>query len=119
MSTGNLSEFVGHHKIWIYSQAIDCRKQIDGLVQIVENEMEKSSFEGIYVFRNRKRDKIKVLVWDRNGFILGYKRLERGRFDFPVSEEEIIKITAEELQIIFSGMPFVPLPKTNRKIHLN
>ena len=99
-------------KIWIYTKAIDFRKQLNGLIGVVAEEMgEEAKSDGLYVFRNRQRDKMKILMWDRNGFVMGYKRLERGKFDFP-DGEETVKMDIRELMMLVSGMPMVSKEKT-------
>ena len=117
MSSTWVKELAKRRKIWVYTQAVDFRKQIDGLVQIIENEMETSSSEGLYVFQNRQKDKIKIIVWDRNGYLLGYKRLSRGRFDFPIRSEETVSMTAEELSDLLSGMPVIQLSVNGQKLY--
>jgi transposase len=93
--------------IWVYRKAIDFRKQLNGLVQTVIDETKgPPDLNGIYLFRNQQRDKLKLLVWDRNGFFMGYKRLERGRFDFP-SQGDVVKMSADELSQLMAGMPMV------------
>lgn len=95
--------------IWVYRKPIDFRKQINGLVQTVVDEMKRSPGDGaVYVFRNQQRDKIKVLMWDRNGFVLGYKRLERGKFDFSIESDEV-RLSWVEFWDLISGMPLVRL----------
>ncbi len=102
--------------IWLYKPHLDFRKQMNGLIQVVITEMKLMPNDGgIYIFRNRQRDKIKVLMWDRNGFILGYKRLEKGKFDLPSDVAGAIEITWEQLQMIIAGMPVVFLGKTTEK----
>ena len=101
-------------RIWMYTEVVDFRKQVDGLVGIIGNEIGLKSEDGIYVFRNRSRDKIKIVMWDRNGFVMGYKRLERGRFDFPTDEEEIIKMDLTQLEMLVSGMPMVRIGKREK-----
>ena len=60
------------------------RKSIDGLAILVESELALSPMmEALFVFCNRGRDKIKILYWERNGFVLWYKRLEKQRFRWP------------------------------------
>ena len=90
---------------------------MNGLIKIIEGEMKQSSMEGIYVFRNRKRDKVKILTWDKNGYVLGYKRLERGRFDFPLCEDEQVKFTADELRSLLTGMPIIQVQSKPKKVH--
>ena len=70
--------------VYLYAQWVDMRKSIDGLAALVECEMALSPFHGaLFVFCNRQRDKIKILHWERNGFVLWYKRLEKFRFKWP------------------------------------
>jgi len=75
-------------KVWLYRHPVDFRKQIDGLVYLIADELKKDPVSGqLFVFRNRFGSKIKLLWWDQNGFWLMYKRLERGRFRFPFKDE--------------------------------
>ena len=67
-------------QVWLYEGVVDFRKSIDGLSLLVSDELKQSDNETIFLFFNRRRDKVKVLAWHGNGFILLYKRLERGRF---------------------------------------
>lgn len=98
--------------IWLYKPVIDFRKQMSGLVSVVESEMKMHPNNGaIYLFRNRHKDKLKLLVWDRNGFILGYKRLEKGRFDVGVDVDGSLKISPEQFKMLLSGMPILWLEK--------
>jgi len=70
--------------VYLYRDPVDMRKSIDGLAAIVECEIEQSPFESsLFVFCNRQRDKVKLLYWERNGFVLWYKRLEKQRFKWP------------------------------------
>ena len=63
------------------------RKSFDGLSGLVRSEMGRDPLSGdVFVFLNRRRTHIKLLVWDRSGFVLYYKRLEEGTFELPVSE---------------------------------
>jgi len=93
-------------EIWMYRVPVDFRKQSNGLIQVVIDELKRQANDGaMYVFRNRGKDKVKILMWDRNGFVLTYKRLEKGRFDFPKKEEEHVVITQEQYEMLISGMP--------------
>lgn len=96
-STGNL-------KIWLYKEPIDMRKSIDGLSIVVADTLNINPMNSeIFVFYNRHGDKIKILYWDKNGFCLWYKRLEKGRFNIPGVQEEY-SMTAEQLRWLLDGL---------------
>ena len=85
---------------------------MNGLVQVVVNEMTlRPNDGGLYIFRNRQRNKLKLLIWDRNGFFLGYKRLEKGGFDWPTEKDGSLEISAEQFEMLISGMPILRLGK--------
>jgi len=70
--------------VYLYADPVDMRKSIDGLAALVEQAWDRSPFDGtLFVFCNRQRDKIKILCWENNGFVLWYKRLEKHRFHWP------------------------------------
>ena len=93
--------------VWLYREHIDFRKQMNGLVQLIIEEKGCRPNDGaVYVFRNRQRNKVKMLLWHKNGFFLGYKRLERGRFDFP-TDADVVEVDAEALGELILGMPMV------------
>jgi transposase len=71
-------------RAYVFTEAVDMRKSIDGLSQLVAAGMGMDPLSGqIFVFIGRRRDRAKLLVWDRHGFWVLYKRLERGRFTDP------------------------------------
>lgn len=71
-------------EIYLHRDAVDFRKSINGLVLIVEQEMQLSPFaDALFVFCNKGRDKLKVVYWDKTGFCLWYKRLEKEKFKWP------------------------------------
>ena len=73
--------FVEPADIYLYLDNVDFRKSINGLIVVVEQQMELNPFrDALFVFCNKKRDKLKVLYWDKTGFALWYKRLEKHRF---------------------------------------
>jgi len=96
---------------------LDFRKQIDGLVSFIAADFELNPASGqLFVFRNSKADKIKILVWDRNGFWLLYKRLEKGRFKYPAILDEQEELSSEQLSWLISGLDLKkcrPLPQIN------
>jgi transposase len=92
-------------KVYLASGNTDMRKSINGLSIIVESRFELDPFSGhLFVFCNRRRNNIKVLYWDRNGFCLWQKRLEKERFRWPDIREEIIVIEERELMWLMDGL---------------
>jgi transposase len=96
------SQRISHKKIYLYQKPVDFRNQVYGLAQIVHAELKRNPAEElILVFQNRKKDKVKILMWDLNGFVLVYKVLE---------------IRYEELKMLLSGMPIVRLGASRNTI---
>lgn len=95
----------GSIQAYLYAEPVDMRKSIDGLSALVEQEMElKANSEALFVFCNRGRDKIKMLYWERNGFVVWYKRLERERFKWPTDIcVDSISLTGQELNWLLDG----------------
>ena len=90
-------------QVYLYAEAVDMRKSIDGLASLVEQEMDLSPYEAaLFVFCNRARDKIKMLCWERNGFIVWYKRLEKQRFKWPKVHHPL-SVTGQELNWLLDG----------------
>ncbi len=96
-----------HVQAYLYVDPVDMRKSIDGLSVLVEQEMDLSPMsEALFVFCNRSRDKIKILCWERNGFIVWYKRLEKQRFRWPKSGETLL-LSGQELNWLLDGFDVV------------
>lgn len=71
-------------RVYLSAEPVDLRRGHDGLIAIVRNTWKLDPFEGhLFVFLGRRLDRVKILVWDRNGFVLYYKRLSQGRFRMP------------------------------------
>lgn len=91
--------------VYLASKPVDFRMSIDGLSQLIGREKDAHLYDGsIYVFYNQHRDKIKCLYWDKNGFVLHYKRLDKCKFRIKKLLHEIESITYEELDILLAGM---------------
>lgn len=102
-------------QIFIASKPIDFRMSIDGLSNFIQKEHNAHLHDGsIYVFYNKHRDKIKCLFWDRNGFVLYYKRLDKCKFKMKDMLQEVENITAEELEVLLSGFDPKPVERKNR-----
>ena len=73
-------------KVWVAAEPVNMNKSFDGLSYLVQEVFKQEATSGqLFIFRNRACDKIKVLYWDRTGFVQWYKRLEKGCFRFPGS----------------------------------
>ena len=83
-----LNDFTGADKVYIACGYTDLRKGIDGLATMVQQQFELDPFTNtLFLFCGRKRDRIKGLYWERDGFILLYKRLEQGAYQWPRAED--------------------------------
>jgi len=92
-------------RVYLACGGTDMRKSINGLMAIVEGGFQLDPFNGaLFVFCNKNRDRLKILVWDRDGFWLYFKRLEKGHFRWPaVGEDATMTLTGEELNILLGG----------------
>lgn len=94
-------------QIYLAREPVDLRKSIDGLSLLVSQVLGQDPFSAqLFVFGNRRRDKLKALSWDQNGFVLYYKRLERGHFRWPVipAGQTALVIEYRQLQWLLSGL---------------
>jgi len=91
--------------VYLHKAPVDFRKAINGLSAIVDSAMDYNIFEtGLFVFCNKKRDKIKILYWDQTGFCLWHKRLEKDRFMWPRKQtDEDICWNKEQLNWLLRG----------------
>ena len=98
----------GETTIYIYTQPVDMRKQINGLVNLLADAFDQNPQQGgLFVFTNRERRKLKILFWDRNGFVLYYKRLEKTRFQYSRSlSGEVVLVNPVQLKALLMGLDF-------------
>lgn len=103
-------------RVFVCSAPVDFRKQHDGLVAIVRSQLDADPLDGsLFAFFNRRRDRIKLLLWDANGFWLFYKRLERGTFErLRDSGSKRLQITRGELSMLLDG---IDVEKSKRRRH--
>ena len=91
-------------KVYLHREAVDGRKNINGLAALVEQAMGLDAFsQAVFGFSNRRRDRIKLLLWDRNGFWLLTKRLEQDRFKWPKAAG-VLELSSEELHWLLEGI---------------
>jgi len=93
-------------KIYVALEATDLRRSVDGLSLLVRERLRLEPFSGhLFLFRNRRADRLKILVWDRSGFWVLYKRLERGTFAWPLGEGVgPLEMKAVDLMLLLSGV---------------
>ena len=87
-------------RIYFATGLVDMRNGIDGLRTVVEQVLKRSPNEGhLFVFVGKGRDKLKILFWDKNGYVVYFKRLERGRFQLPAVDDKRVKVEMESAQL--------------------
>ena len=92
-------------RVFVCAQATDMRRSFDRLAEMTRSVLTQDPFSGhLFVFFNRPRDRVKLLFWDRSGFCLYYKRLERGAFCLPKIEGAGTEIEAADLALILEGI---------------
>jgi len=103
-------------RFFLYAHAVDMRKSFNGLQGIVNNNLRMNPLSGdVYIFINKRRDRIKLLVFDRNGFWLLYKRLEEGCFQQLITNGDNSKsISYEALIMLLEGIDFYSIKKRKR-----
>ena len=100
--------FVEPNCIYLHRDIVDFRKSINGLSLIVEQELAMDIYSSaFFVFCNKQRDKLKILYWDRTGFALWYKRLEKQKFKWPKHGEQTINLSGQQLKWLLSGYDIV------------
>ena len=111
-----LSDFSGADRIYIACGYTDLRRGIDGLAGIVQQQFRLDPFSNsLFLFCGRRRDRIKALYWEGNGFILLYKRLEAGVFQWPRSEAEAKELTPQQYRWLMEGLQ-IDQPKAHRAV---
>ena len=97
--------FVDPPTIYLHRDPVDFRKAVNGLALIVEQQMELSPFsKALFVFCNKSGDRVKVLYWDKTGFCLWYKRLEKDRFRWPRKySKPIMNLSEDKWKSLLSG----------------
>lgn len=110
-----LKEYCTHHTVYLVTGYTDLRKSIDGLAAIVEGVLKQDSTnEGLYLFCGRRRDRIKGLVWEKDGYMLLYKRLNNGGFQWPRNETQARELTAQQVRWLLEGL-MIEQPKAIRE----
>jgi len=108
--------FTSDAKVYLHREPVDFRKQIDGLAVLVSASMALDPMrEALFVFTNRRKDRIKILWWDRTGFCLWLKRLEKDRFTWPGrTADEVVALDSEHLHWLLEGFDVFRSPPHQR-----
>jgi transposase len=92
-------------QVYLVAGATDMRKSFNGLMAIVKNELQQDVLSGhIFAFSNRRRNRVKLLFWDRSGLWVCAKRLERGTFAWPQEPQGSIELSPDELTLLLGGI---------------
>ncbi len=100
---------VNAEQIWMSSNPVDFRRSIDGLCAYIVDEMHGKPQQGIYLFFNRAKNRVKIIAWHQNGFVMIYKRLERGKFTAFTDKSTGVKITVKQLSWLLAGLDWVTM----------
>jgi len=104
-------------RVYLCLSPCDMRRSFDGLRALVKDHLQLDAFAGhLYVFANRRKDRLKILYWDRDGFAIWAKRLEGGHYAIPGGEPGTrrIEVTIQELGALLSGIDLSTAPRHKR-----
>ena len=111
-----LNDFTAAERVYIARGYTDIRKGIDGLAALVQQQFQLDPCSNaLFLFYGRKRDRIKALYWEGDGFVLLYKRLESGVYQWPRNSREARQISAQQYRWLMEGLS-VEQPKAHRKV---
>lgn len=101
--------FAAQVRVFLYRQPTDMRKSFHGLVALTESGMGCNPLSGdLFVFVNRRRDRIKILYWGQSGFCIWYQQLQRGTYQLPghesLQERDVLEVTRSQLSLILDGI---------------
>ena len=101
--------------IWLATRPTDLRKSFDTLAELVRQQMHNDLLSGqLFVFRNKRADRLKLLYWDEDGYVIVYKRLEKGSFRFPQADGASVQIRAADLHMLLDGVDFESVKRRPR-----
>jgi transposase len=96
---------ISTRQVYLACGSTDLRKSIDGLAILVKEAFNLNPFSPcLFAFCNRQRNKLKILQWDHNGFWLHYRRLERGKFEWPEDNTDVVNISYREFRWLLDGL---------------
>jgi transposase len=102
-------------RVWLAIQPTDMRKSFDSLAEVVRQQLLADPLSGqLFVFRNKRGDRVKLLYWDEDGFVILYKRLEEGTFRFPQADAAGLEIRAADLHMLLDGVELDSVKRRRR-----
>ena len=111
-----LNDFKYGCPVYIACGYTDLRRGIDGLAGIVQSQYQMDPFQRVmFLFCGRRRDRVKALYWEGDGFLLLYKRLEQGSFQWPRTKNEVQALTPQQYRWLMEGLS-IEQPKANKAI---
>lgn len=111
-----IKNFYKASHVYIACGYTDMRRGIDGLVSIVQQTFKLDPFEdSIFLFCGKKPNRIKALYWDNNGFVVLYKRLEEGKFQWPRTDNEVRDLTIQQVRWLMEGLS-IEQPKAHKTV---
>ena len=106
----------GDIEVYLHRRPVDFRKAINGLALIVQEELNLDPYtNALFVFINKARNRIKLLYWERNGFCLWHKRLEKNKFAWPLKHNrDTVEVSTQELNWLLDGFDIWRMPPHQR-----
>jgi transposase len=104
------------NQIFVYTSCVDMRKSIDGLCILTSDFQHTHDCGKAFVFFNKNRDKVKILVKENNGFVLLYKRLDRGRFKISFVSKTDVLLTQKQLRYLLDGLDYLKLAPDQTRV---
>jgi transposase len=104
-------------RIWLGTAPVDLRRSFDGLAEQVRQHLHNDPLSGhVFVFRNKRGDRVKLLYWDEDGFVIVYKRLEEGTFRWPAVglDQGSVTLRAAELAMLLDGVDWSKAQRSKR-----
>ncbi len=104
-------------RIWLASQPVDLRRSFDGLAEQVRQHLQADPLSGhVFVFANKRHDRVKLLYWDEDGFVIVYKRLEEGTFHWPALPpgQGSVTLRPAQLAMLLDGLDWPPARRAKR-----
>jgi transposase len=102
-------------QVWLAIQPTDMRKSFDTLAELVRQQLQHDPLSGqLFLFRNKRGDRVKLLYWDEDGFVILYKRLEEGTFRFPEAATAGLQIRAADLHMLLDGVELESVKRRRR-----